>query len=109
MDWEREHSDFSSQMSDLSSRKSNADRVWASSSAFFHPTNRLHLIDDHPDVQLPVYSVFFIPALGYASAGAMARMGGRRLRYGAAREQAYPAGHWRGLVSLVPRDGSRIL
>src|SRR5206468_662430 len=53
--------------------------------------------------------VVFLSSFGAAPACAMAPLERGCLRPGAGGEQAHPAGHWRGVVPLVPRDGSRVV
>jgi acetylornithine deacetylase len=52
---------------------------------------------------------FLLSALGAASAGAVACVGRGGVCARTGRGQADPAGHWRGVVPLVPRDGPRVV
>ena len=52
---------------------------------------------------------FFISQVGAASARGVASVGRGGVSASAGREQADSAGHWRGVVPLVPRDGPGIV
>src|SRR5579862_7211272 len=69
----------------------------------------LHWSDDYLHPQFPLPRFLGVFALGHASAHSMARVGCRGLLGGTAREQTDAARCRCSVVSLVSRDGSRVL
>src|ERR1700733_10763887 len=69
----------------------------------------INSLNDLLSPELPGPRLILLPALGHAPAHPVARVGRRRLRRCPPREHTHASRHRRSLVSLVSRDGSRVL